>query len=178
MATVATSTLPKSYFYRDFAREIQPESPEGKKISDISKRIREDEPIQRLLKSLEDDNLQRHQKLLNYIDSLRPEAIANHGSEFSLSVLKNACQVWENLRELFSSKHLYLEVPDACPGYRDNFMYNWSKGEHYLECEIFGGGEVEFFYRNDKNNEIWGEDITVDQGFSTTILNKVALFAW
>jgi hypothetical protein len=71
---------------------------------------------------------------------------------------------------------LYIEVPDACPGRRDNFMYTWSKEEHYLECEIFGSGEIEFFYRNRETGKNWGEDTTIAQVLSPVILEKVKLF--
>ena len=135
-----------------------------------------DESIQRLLKSFEEDNQQRHQRLLDYIQSLRSEVNTSGETGFTLSVLEKADQVWKNLRSVFSSKNKCLEVPDACPGYNDNFMYTWSKGEHYLECEIFGSGEVEFFYRT--NNDVWGEDIKIGQDFSTAIIEKVALFTW
>ena len=135
-----------------------------------------DESIQRLLKSFEEDNQQRHQRLLDYIQSLRSEVNTSGETGFTLSVLEKADQVWKNLRSVFSSKNKCLEVPDACLGYNDNFMYTWSKGEHYLECEIFGSGEVEFFYRT--NNDVWGEDIKIEQDFSTAIIEKVALFTW
>jgi hypothetical protein len=55
-------------------------------------------------------------------------------------------------------------------------MYSWSKAEHYLECEISGSGEIEFFYRNRKTGEDWGKDITLEQGFSTDILHYLTLF--
>ena len=146
------------------------------KIHQVSDKIKTDEPIQRLLKSFEEDNQQRNQRLLDYIQSLRSKMLTSNETEFTLSVLEKAEQVWKNLRSVFLSKDQCLEVPDACPGYQDNFMYAWSKGEHYLECEIFGTGEVEFFYRN--NDDIWGEDIKVGQEFSTAIIDKLALFAW
>ena len=117
-----------------------------------------------------------HQRLLDYIQSLRSEVNTSGETGFTLSVLEKADQVWKNLRSVFSSKNKCLEVPDACPGYNDNFMYTWSKGEHYLECEIFGSGEVEFFYRT--NNDVWEEDIKIGQDFSTAIIEKVALFTW
>lgn len=127
--------------------------------------------------SLETDNQQRHQGLLSYIDSLRSEAVKSGETDFTVSVLEKALHVWEDLRAIFLSKNKCLEVPDACPGDKDNFMYVWSKGKQHLECEIFGNGEVEFFYRGN-NDEIWGEDIKVGQEFSTAIIEKVALFTW
>jgi len=149
---------------------------EGKQLSDKIQKIKTDEPIQRLILTYEEDNQQKHQKLLDYIQSLRLEIISGLETEFTLSVLKNAEQVWKKMREIFSSQGKCLEIPDACPGYNDNLMYTWLRGEHYLECEIFGSGEVEFFYR--ANNEVWGEDIKLGQEFSTAIIEKAALFAW
>ncbi len=55
-------------------------------------------------------------------------------------------------------------------------MYTWSKSEYYLECEIFATGAIEFFYRNRNTREVRGEDTTLEQGFSTDILDKVSLF--
>jgi hypothetical protein len=180
MATFTLAT-PNSSFVRNPAKTaLSLEGLEGKQLSDqinqVSDNIKSDESIQRLLKTFEEDNQQRHQKLMDYIHSLRSEVNASCEPEFTLSVLKKAEQVWEELRSVFSSEKKCLEVPDACPGYNDNFMYTWSKGEHYLECEIFGSGELEFFYRT--NNDVWGEDIKVGQEFSTAIIEKVALFTW
>lgn len=172
---------PNGLFVRNPAQILTPvEGKEGKqlnkKINQVSDQIKKDEPIQRLLKPYEEENKQKHLKLLDYIQSLRSEVIAGTETEFTLLVLETAQQVWEELRRIFSSQNKCLEVPDACPGYQDNFMYTWSKGEHYLECEIFGNGAVEFFYRN--NNDVWGEDINIGQEFSIEIIEKVALFAW
>ena len=180
MATFTLAT-PNSSFVRNPAKTpISLEGQEGKQlnyqINQVSDNIKSDESIQRLLKTFEEDNQRRHQRLLDYIQSLRSEVNASGETEFTLSVLEKADQVWKDLRSVFSSKNKCLEVPDACPGYNDNFMYTWSKGEHYLECEIFGSGEVEFFYRT--NNDVWGEDIKIGQDFSTAIIEKVALFTW
>lgn len=129
------------------------------------------------MKAYEEGNEKRHQELRRYLDSLHSEAKSTGEVEFTILVLNTAWQVWADLREYFLSKGLCLEVPDACPGQRDNFMYTWSKAEHYLECEILGSGEVEFFYRNRNSGEVWGEDTTLEQEFSTTVLDKAALFA-
>jgi hypothetical protein len=149
-----------------------------KKLDKVTQDIRKYEPIQRLLKDLEEVNEKRHQDLQIYLDSLRSEAKSTGESEFTELVIHMAWQVWERLRSHFLSNDLCLEVPDACPGQRDNFMYTWSKGEHYFECEIFGSGEVEFFYRNRNSSEVWGEDTTLEQEFSTNILDRAALFTW
>lgn len=116
------------------------------------------------------------QKLRVYLDSLKNEIIEAGEAQFSERVLNLSWSVWEALKSLFEAKGLCLEVPDACPGSKDNFMYTWSKSEHYLECEIFGSGEIEFFYRNRNTEEVWGEDTTLEQRFSTDIFNKASLF--
>jgi hypothetical protein len=121
---------------------------------------------------------QRHQELKAYLDSLYDEARAAKESEFSEGVLDIAWLVWMRLRNHFMENKLCLEVPDACPGQKDNFMYTWSKEEHYLECEIFGNGEIEFFYRNRKTGQNWGEDTTLDQVFSLAVFEKAELFTW
>ncbi|MBW4426872.1 MAG: hypothetical protein KME50_21095 [Nostoc desertorum CM1-VF14] len=180
MATFTVGS-PNSSFVRNFTNRTQQlQGKEGQQLNEkivkVSHEIKAVESVQRLLESLEQDNQRRHQRLLDYIQSLRSEVVASTETEFTLSVLEKAEQTWENLRSVFLLKGQCLEVPDACPGCQDNLMYAWSKGEHYLECEIFGTGEVEFFYRN--NNETWGEDIKVGQEFSTAIIDKVALFAW
>lgn len=180
MATFILSPTNSSFVRNSVKKALSLEGQEGKeldrKIHEVSDKIKTDESIQRLLKSFEKDNQQKHQRLLDYIQSLRSEIVTSSETEFTLSVLEKAEQVWENLRSVFLSKDQCLEVPDACPGCQDNFMYAWSKGEHYLECEIFGTGEVEFFYRN--NDQVWGEDIKVGQEFSTAIIDKLVLFAW
>jgi hypothetical protein len=182
MATfTTTANLPRSFIRK---AEILPqlEGSEGKKLSqkidNVTKTLNKDEPIKRLLQQFEEGNQERNQKLQLYLDSLRFEAKSTSESEFSIATLDSAWQIWIKLKNYFLSKGLCLEVPDACPGYKDNFMYTWSKAQHYLECEIFGTQEVEFFYRNRNNGEVWGEDTTIEQEFSPTILDKAALFVW
>lgn len=119
---------------------------------------------------------QRYENLRVYLDSLKNEARVTGETEFSERVLNLSWSVWERLTSLFQARGQWLEVPDACPGSKNNFMYTWSKSEHYLECEIFGTGEIEFFYRNRNTGEVWGEDTTLDQGFSGDILDKASLF--
>lgn len=111
----------------------------------------------------------QYQSIEEYLDSLRTESTE--------TVIDTAWEVWERLRNHFLSKDLYLEIPDACPGEKDNFMYTWTKSEHYFECEVFGTGEIEFFCRNRDCNQVWGEDTTLEQGFSNTVFDKVACFA-
>ena len=119
---------------------------------------------------------QRYQNLRVYLDSLKNEARVTGETEFSERILNLSWSVWERLTSLFQARGQWLEVPDACPGSKNNFMYTWSKSEHYLECEIFGTGEIEFFYRNRNTGEVWGDDTTLDQRFSRDILDKASLF--
>ncbi|WP_293330940.1 hypothetical protein [Microcoleus sp. CAWBG58] len=119
---------------------------------------------------------QRCQGLRLYLDSLKNEVREARDANFSERVLNLSWSVWKALKSLFEARGRCLEVPDACPGSKDNFMYTWSESEHYLECEIFGTGEIEFFYRNRKTGEVWGEDTTLEQGFSTDILEKASFF--
>ncbi|MEG4342429.1 hypothetical protein QUB70_03960 [Microcoleus sp. A003_D6] len=119
---------------------------------------------------------QRCQGLRLYLDSLKNEVTEARDANFSERVLNLSWSVWKALKSLFEAKGRCLEVPDACPGSKDNFMYTWSESEHYLECEIFATGEIEFFYRNRNTGEVWGEDTTLEQGFSTDILDKASFF--
>ncbi|MEH1786503.1 MAG: hypothetical protein V7L23_13190 [Nostoc sp.] len=137
-----------------------------------------DNPLLYLLKEeMVDSKKLRHLELQIYLDSLRPQANSAGIDGFTILVLDAAWQTWEKLKEYFSSKGLSLEVPDACPGQSNNFMFAWSKGEHYLECEVFGNKKIEFFYQNRNTSEVWGEDTTLEQKFSAAALEKVKLFA-
>ncbi|WP_293156983.1 MULTISPECIES: hypothetical protein [unclassified Microcoleus] len=119
---------------------------------------------------------QRCQGLRLYLDSLKNEVREARDANFSERVLNLSWYVWNALKSLFEATGRCLEVPDACPGSKDNFMYTWSESEHYLECEIFATGEIEFFYRNRQTGEVWGEDTTLEQGFSADILEKASFF--
>ncbi|MBD1929794.1 hypothetical protein H6F74_26690 [Trichocoleus sp. FACHB-90] len=178
---------PNAVSPHSFWQDLMPSEPFGiegqalvKKLIKVNPKVTQDEPIKRLLQSLE-WNIQKHQEerqeeLQHYLDSLRLEARATEEAEFTVSVINTAWQVWEKLRKHFLKQSLCLEVPDACPGKSDNFMYTWSRGEHYFECEIFGNSEVEFFYRNRNSSELWGEDTTLEKEFSTDIFAKASIF--
>jgi len=123
--------------------------------------------------------LAEHELALNkwesYVSQLYIEAEAG-GTGFTTKVLDNARQVLRNLNSHFRQDHLFLEPPDACPGESDNLMFVWNKVEHYLECEIFGNGAVEFFYKNRLTDERWGEDITLESKLTPAIIKKLMLF--
>jgi hypothetical protein len=148
------------------------------KIIEVRRSIQETESIKRLLQSLEETSKKREEELKYYLDSLHSEAASSNEAEFTVFVIDYSWQVWQALSSRFLECDLCLEVPDACPGHSDNLMYTWSKSEHYLECEIFGNRAVEFFYRNRKSGEVWGEDTTLEHGFSTAILEKATCFVW
>jgi hypothetical protein len=151
-----------------------------RKMEEVSQVFR-GEPIQRLLKSLEKEYDNRHRIFRQYLDTLVTETQDAGEFEFTRSVLEYAWQVWEILKGYYRINCMYLEIPDACPGHSDNFMLTWSREEHYLECEIFGSGAVEFFYRNRQTGQVWGEDTTVEElkaAFPSTIFGKTILFTW
>ena len=150
----------------------------NKKIAGIEDSFTKGNSLQWLVQRLVSSNNERHCELRAYLNSLSAEAISTGEIEFTTRVLENAWLVWEELRNHFVSTGKFLEVPDACPGTNNNFMFTWSKAEHYFECEIFGNGEVEFFYRNRNNSNVWGEDTTIGQEFSADILEKALLFTW
>lgn len=151
----------------------------AKKIQEVSQ-VFQDEPIQRLLKSLSEEYNRRQQNLLKYLNDLSLETQSEE-CEFTYVVIEMAGQVWKKLRAYFYTKERFLEIPDACPGNNDNFMFTWSRKEHYFECEIFGSGEVEFFYRNRQTGQNWGEDTTLEKlvsEISPDIVEKTTLFTW
>jgi hypothetical protein len=149
-----------------------------KKIHEVSRSLSQAESIQRILKSAEQTNKSQHQELQHYLQQLRREATSKNQSEFTASVIDLSESVWADLRSHFQNQQVCLEVPDACPGHHNNLMYTWSKGDHYLECELFGTGEIEFFYRNRSTGDNWAEDTTLEHGFSTAIFEQLARFAW
>lgn len=145
---------------------------EGQALDKTIRKVIRDEPIKRLIQA------QGTSEIKYYLDSLRSEAQSTNEAEFTVAVVNYSWQVWQALSDYFLGRGWCLEVPDACPGHSNNFMYTWSRAEHYLECEIFGSDAVEFFYRNRKSGEVWGEDTTLEHGFSTAIFEKAALFTW
>lgn len=110
-----------------------------------------------------------------YVGALYTEVEAGNAG-FTTRLLDNVRKVLKNLNNHFRQDHLFLEVPDACPGESNDFMFLWKKGEHHLECEIFGDGAVEFFYRNRSTDETWGEDITLESKLTPEIMKKLMLF--
>jgi hypothetical protein len=150
-----------------------------KRIDEATQSLQSTESIKRfiqLYQSLESAHFKRNESLDHYMGSLRSEATSIHDSEFTIFLIDYSWKIWQKLSSIFSKQGFYLSVPDACPGQNNNFMYTWSKDEHYLECEVFGSGEVEFFYKNRATDDVWGEDTVLEDEFSSNILDKVALF--
>ncbi|MEO1401224.1 MAG: hypothetical protein AAFV72_08185 [Cyanobacteria bacterium J06635_1] len=154
----------------DFSLELS--GREGEELHRQIKGLSKDlSPIQRLLRD------EKALGLYLYLASLRTEAKSDDEARVMLSILDIAERVWGKLNNHFEEGGRKLEIPDACAGDQDDFMYTWSKNEHYLECEIFGNGNIEFFYRNRHSSEVWGEDTTLDNGFSNAIFEKLSIFA-
>jgi hypothetical protein len=109
-------------------------------------------------------------ELLHYLDSLLDRGL--NGQMINL-----AKAVWGRLRAYTAHYcQKQLSTPSSSPGDDSCLMFVWSKGEHYLECEIFESGEVEFFYRNRRTRATWGEDMAACHQISKQIMEKVAIF--
>lgn len=126
------------------------------------------EPIYRLIEDFENNSRIRGEQLRKYLDAVgKSENIADY-----------AWDVWQWVKCIFDDAGLCLEVPDASLGEAETLMYTWSKGEHYLECEIFSDKQIEFFYRNRDSGELWGEDTTLEHHISPEAVERLSLFAW
>jgi hypothetical protein len=109
-------------------------------------------------------------QLSNYLESLLERG-------FSEGFINSAKNILSSL--VISTARYYqkqLMTPSASPGEDAVLMFVWSKGEHYLECEMFVSGEVEFFYRNRRTRATWSEDVAVFNQISKQIMEKVAIF--
>jgi len=178
-------SIPSIYYFLN-AKEIGQNNFASDQFKDIETKIFAQEinlsnRFHSLNKKVEpsDHQQKRCQKLRSYMDSLKSKMKDMKQPEFSEKAIDLSWSVWEKLKKLLSQKGLSLEVPNASPGLSNNFMYVWKKNDHYLECEIFENGEIEFFYINNmdrKDEELWTEDTTFEQNFSDDILDKVSLF--
>lgn len=180
MPTYSSTKIPKSPPLIRISTLASPlEGKDGKKVvSKIQKLVLDSEsenlePIHRLVNQLKQLYLERSQRLQAYLDSLYVDSSGQERDDF----LKYVWQIWSTLRDIFDNRGLCLEVPDSCPG-ENEFIYVWSKGEHYLECEVFVDESVEFFYKNRLTSEIWGEDTKLEDGFSIETLEKLSIFSW
>ena len=102
MATYTTS-IPTSSFVRNSNLQPQLYGSEGEILNNKIAAIKESEPMQQLLKQLESLNDERHSQLRAYLDSLFAEAVSTGETGFKTHVLDSAWQVWEKLKNHFSS---------------------------------------------------------------------------
>lgn len=117
-----------------------------------------------------------HQGLLHYLDSLAHEA-TRPDSRFSLEAVENAWFVWQTLRDFFGDQDAYLAVPNACPGEDDNVLFSWDSTRFYAECEIFGDGRVEYFYRNKETEAFDSEEVDVTSSCPENVMDWLSHFA-
>lgn len=69
-----------------------------------------------------------------------------------------------------------LPVPSACTGPDEQILYSWDKGEHHFEVEIIPGKPMEFFYRDRKTGDLWGEEYTLGDSLPAEAVKKLKLF--
>jgi hypothetical protein len=69
-----------------------------------------------------------------------------------------------------------MPVPAACTGPDGEMFYSWDRGRHHLELEIIPGQPAEFFYRDRKAEEFWGEDYTIGNPLPARVIEKLPLF--
>ena len=109
-----------------------------------------------------DYQLNRRERMNEYLDSLKEEAIRINGDESVIWLAKDFLTLLINK---LAHQNKVLEVPDCCPnnGSQGDFhiMLTWDKDEHYLECEYFNSEEIEFFYRNRLTNEVWSWEYSI-----------------
>jgi hypothetical protein len=133
---------------------------------DVDRRIQQivREPLPCKILSAEDTQLS------NYLESLLERG-------FSEGLINSAKTILSSL-VIWTARYYQKQLltPSASPGEDAALMFVWSKGEHYLECEMFVSGEVEFFYRNRRTRATWSEDVAVFNQISKQIMEKVAIF--
>jgi len=83
--------------------------------------------------------------MIKYLNGLLNEA--NPNSNFTKNAIHNTIKTWENINLHFSGLGKQIKVPNACPGENDNILIVWSQDSFYLECEVFGNGKREYFFR-------------------------------
>jgi len=127
-----------------------------------------------------DYQLNRRERMNEYLDSLKEEVIQVNGDESVIWLAKDFLILLINK---LAQRSLVLEVPDCCPNNGSqgdfNIFFTWDRNEHYLECEILNSGGIEFYYRNrlDKNTLGWEEDYSDSgQPLSSELIEKLSLF--
>jgi hypothetical protein len=119
--------------------------------------------------------LNRRRRMNSYLNSLKDEAKRINGDE---SVIWLAEDLITLLIHKIAQQGKVLEIPDCCPSESNegdfHVMFAWDKDEHYLECEIYNTGLIEFFYRNRLTNKTWSWE-TIYALFSDTGVHVQAL---
>lgn len=85
-----------------------------------------------------------------------------------------AKEVWSILWEASGQT---LAVPGACTGPDNQIGYGWDNSIHHFGVEIFPDQPIEFFYRNRKTNEVWGEDYEIGNPLPEKVKECLDLFA-
>jgi len=85
---------------------------------------------------------------------------------------KKSWNLWLSVRKAIGP---FLPIPSAGTGPDGIMFYSWDKGDHHLEAEIFPDRDMEFFYRNRRTGELWGEDYAGGD-LPSGLLDKLSLF--
>lgn len=118
------------------------------------------------------------QPLVRYLISIKDEAskIDETGKITALAYhCWYLCVTWVHQKTTQT-----LKIPDCVLSGIDPLScirYMWDSDEHYLSCEIYKDGTLEFFYKNRFTNEDWSEDSNIyKKNFSDKLLDKLTLF--
>lgn len=115
--------------------------------------------------------------LQSYLDNLEFKSALNHNFVFSLSTIRLAKQVWNNIYSYEIDKGKKIKVPIACPSSNeDSFMFSWHSPPHYLECEIFDKNNLEYYYMNFETEEDWLEECSDYKHISIPLSYMLELF--
>lgn len=88
------------------------------------------------------------------------------------AVAKKAWDFWQVVRKAVGTT---IPIPSAGTGPDGVMFYSWDNGEHHLEAEFYPNRETEFFYRNRRTGELWGDDYS-KRVLSADLLTKLRLF--
>lgn len=91
-------------------------------------------------------------------------------------IVELSMEVLRGLTEVMGILNLTLAVPNACPGENNNFMFVWDSNLHYLECEVFINGVVEFFYKDRTSGFVWGLDLPGDEDNLHELMARLLMF--
>jgi hypothetical protein len=111
----------------------------------------------------------KHHEHKQYLQRVSTEGIE---PSITRATAKKSWDLWLAVRKAAGSS---LPVPSAGTGPDGVMFYSWDKGEHHLEAEIFPDRDTEFFYRNRRTGELWGEDHE-GGALPVGLLEKLSLF--